>query len=221
MGCGASKIRENRTKRWVDELTAVDGYFLDFEGWQEVIQGHGWWKRETGSEEEIQAEAGTQQKECMFTDSAKKMICGLVSSKVHAKVKRTTPIPLTLPCLIPMRPSRNLRRIEPLDAKGDARNVSRHRSWPVQGRRDARQKGQPPDCRDHEQLGCRLAHIPPRGFGYGQVQAHQGALLGRLGNCPRGTFRRCKEPSSASSPSRKSVVIDLKAPNPHTDTHIP
>jgi hypothetical protein len=98
MGCGASKIRENRTKRWVDELTAVDGYFLDFEGWQEVIQGHGWWKRQTGSGEEIlpaNQEPDTQQKECMFTDSTKKIICGLVSSKVHAKVKRTTPIPLT------------------------------------------------------------------------------------------------------------------------------
>jgi hypothetical protein len=97
MGCGASKIRGNRTRRWVDELTEVDGYFLDFEGWQGVIQGYGGSKRQTmDSGEQAFAEEqvpDTQQKECKFTDSTKKIICGLVSRKVHAKVKRTTPIP--------------------------------------------------------------------------------------------------------------------------------
>ena len=118
MGCGASKIRGNRTKRWVDELTSVDGYFLDFEGWQGVIQGYGGSKRQTDSGEQAFGEEqvpDTQQKECMFTDHTKKIICGLVSRKVHAKVKCTTPIPYrpipaAPPCLIPITPSQNLRR---------------------------------------------------------------------------------------------------------------
>jgi len=73
MGCGASKVLEHKNKKWIDELTDADGFFLPFEDWRRIIE-------KVKDEDEGKDE---EEKDSKVKLAVKRKGCAKIANKVH------------------------------------------------------------------------------------------------------------------------------------------